>query len=93
VAAVSAEPADAGALADLLPLDVLAERVDDAGHVVARDAWIRQPGKVPLLREGVAVADPARLDLEANLAIARLGRLALDEFERSAGFRHLNNSH
>ena len=93
VAAVAAEPADADALAGLPALDALADRVDDAGDLVAGDEREGDAREAALLGEHVAVADAAGLDPDEDLAAAGLGHLALDQLEVAALLGHLHRSH
>src|SRR5205807_975683 len=65
--AVAAVPADAGAVAFLPLRHLRAHRVDAAGDLVSRHARQGEPGEGAGLDEGVAVADAARLHLDADL--------------------------
>ena len=84
--AVAAVPADADAVARLPLRHLGAHRVDAPGDFVAGDARQREPGKRPPLHERVAVADAARLDLDADLRGTRFRDLALDHLERASAF-------
>ena len=91
--AVAAVPADAHPVA-LLPLGhVGADLVDAPGDLVARNPRQRQAGKRAGLHEGVAVADSAGFDLDADLARGGFWELALDELERAIGLGHLYGPH
>jgi hypothetical protein len=93
MAAMPAEPADAGALPGAPADHAGAERVDHTGDLVPRDAREGEAGHVPFDRETVAVAHAACLDADTDLATRRLGHIALDEFKRAAGPRHLHCLH
>ena len=70
-------------IADLDPRHAGADRLDDPRRLVAVDRRQRAaPGAFP--KEHVAVADRARLDLDADLALAGLGEVDLLERERLA---------
>ena len=91
--AAAAEPADADAVADAAkPLDALAEGVDDAGDLVARHAGVVDRHVRPR-RSPVGMADAARLDADANVAAAGLGKVAVDELELAAGGGDLDGLH
>src|SRR5262249_34667803 len=67
--------------------------VDDAGHLVARGARILDARPDSLLRQRVAVADAARLDLDTHHSRARLGKPLLDEIERTFRASHSDDTH
>ena len=93
VAAVPAMPADAGAVARLPFGDVRADRVDDAGDLVAGNARQRDPWPESLDRQHVAMADPAGFDADADLPGTGLRDVALDERELRGGFRNGERAH
>ena len=93
MAAMPAEPANADALSDAPALHAVAECVDHAGDLVPGDAREDEAGHLPFDGETVAVAYAAGLDADADLAARRLGHIALDEFKRTAGPRHLHRPH
>jgi len=66
-------PSDADTLAGPPSGDVRADGVDQSNDLVPWNARVLNAGKGPLLGEGVAVADPAGLDLDAYLAGAGSG--------------------
>src|SRR5207249_5722873 len=65
--AVTAVPADAGAIALLPRGHVRPDGVDAPGDLVTGNARQRHAGEPARLHDGVAVADAARLDLDPNL--------------------------
>src|SRR4051812_29311406 len=92
MAAVSAVPADAYALSLGPALDVRADRLDHAGHLMARHARIG--GRhVAFLDDRIAVTDAARLHADQHLIGAGRRNVALHHFKRSAGFGDLDCSH
>src|SRR5439155_4903468 len=93
VAAVAAEPADADPLTHRPPVDSVADRVHDPGHLVPGHNRIADTGEVPFLGIGVAVANAARLHPDADLARSRLRNLPLAKLERTPGLGYLDNSH
>src|SRR5262249_29542373 len=91
--AVPAVVADTHPLA-LLPLgDVGAPLVDPPRDLVSRNAGERETGECPELHPGIGVADPARLDLDPDLARRRLWNLALDQLECASWLGCLDGSH
>ena len=88
-----AKPADTDALPSAPADHAGADRVDHAGDLVPGDAREGEAGPLPFDGETVAVAHAASLDADADLAPRRLGRVALDEFKRAAGPRHLHRPH
>ena len=91
--AIAAVPADADALADRPPFDVGPDRIDAADHLVPRHARQRDARKRGQLREGIAVADSARVDRDTHGVSRGLRALALDELERTVGSRDLRDAH
>src|SRR5215471_10686914 len=61
--------------------------------IVAWDPGIGEPGPEPILDHHVAVADAARVDLDAYLVALRLGNRALDELEVASRLGHLHGLH
>ena len=98
IAAGAAEPADAGARPDAPAADALAERIDDADHLVAGDAGVLDAGDEALHGQDVAMTDAASLDANAHFVTFRHGNVPLLRLQLSAGlvnrhrahFRHLN---
>jgi hypothetical protein len=82
---VAAVPAEADALADFEDRDIGSDGIEDTGDLVAGDAGIAQARPEPHLGEHIAVADSAGLDADADVAGARLGKFALDDFKWSVG--------
>jgi hypothetical protein len=76
--AMTAMPADAGALADLPLGDAVAERVNTTRNLMTGHAGVVDAGEVSLDGEGVAMTDATSVDFDAHLAGAQLGHLALD---------------
>src|SRR6185295_13609537 len=91
--AVAAVPADAHPVPRAPGGDAGADGVHPAGDLVAGDPWQREAGEPAGLHEHVAVAHPARLDLDPHLAGAGLRDLAGHHFERSTRLRHLDRLH
>ena len=85
IAAGAAEPADARARAHCPALDALAERLDDADHLVAGNARILDARHETLHGENIAVADAARLHANAHLLPARERNVPLLRLQWSAG--------
>src|SRR5262249_42765519 len=75
---VAAAPADAHPLAGLPAAHAGADRVDDAGDLVARHARILDTGERAIDDPRVAMTDAARLDLDAYAVASRHRNLALD---------------
>ena len=87
--AVSTVPAYADAIA-FLPLgDAIADGIDYAGNLVARDARVDEAGPVAVFDEVVAEADTTGLDFDADFAWTGLRDVALDQFEVGSGLGHL----
>src|SRR5207247_3785831 len=85
VPALPAVPSHPDALARPPSGDVRADGVDRSDDLVPRNARVLKARKGPFLGEGVAVADPASLDLEAHVAGGGVGNVTLDELERAIG--------
>jgi len=93
MAAVPSMPADAHAVT-LLPLgDLRAERIDDAGDLVAGHTRILDSRKQSLGGQDVAVTDPAGFHAHADLAGSGIGDVAFDELEFGARFREREGTH
>jgi hypothetical protein len=88
-----AEPADTDTLPDAPSGHTSAECIDHAGNLVPWDAWEGEAGYMPFDGETIAVAHAAGLDADADLASRGLRHIALDEFKRAAGPRHLHRPH
>jgi hypothetical protein len=71
ITARAPEPADARPRANAPALDVLADRVDDADHLVPWDTRILDDWEQPLDRDHIAVANAAGLDANAHLLRTR----------------------
>jgi hypothetical protein len=84
VVAPAAEPPDADPLADLRALHPVAERLDDAGDLVARHERVRDPAVSALLGQHVAVAH-AGVHPHHRLITTRSGNLVLLELEVAIG--------
>ena len=91
--AMTAMPADAHALARLPVGDVGADRVDAPGDFVSGHSRILQAGPVAFLHDRIAVADAARLNLDADLIAGGLGNIAFDKFKIAAGLADLDGFH
>jgi hypothetical protein len=72
-------PADPDPLAGSPSRDARAHSIDDARDLMARDSRISDAWKPSLYRKGVAVADPARLDLDPDVPEAGLRNVAFDQ--------------
>jgi hypothetical protein len=90
MSAMPSKPADANPLPGAPADHAGAEPVDHAGDLVPRDAWKGEAGPLPFDGEAVAVAHTAGLDANATLTPRGFGHVALDEFKRTAGPRHLH---
>jgi len=78
---VAAVPADTNTL-PLLPLrNTVTHFIDDASHLMPRNAWILDPGPRPFFREHVAVAHSTGLHLDSHMSCTRLRNLPLDDLE------------
>src|SRR5207253_11127740 len=88
-----ARPSDADTLAGLPSGHVRADGVDQSDDLVPWNARVLNAGKDPLLGEGVAVADPAGLDLDAYLAGGGVGNRPLDDLERAVRAGDLDDAH
>jgi hypothetical protein len=86
-------PAHAGAHALLPVRHVCTHGVDDAHHLVPGHSGVLNARKCAGDREHVAVADAARLHLDAYLPRSRLGYVTLDDFELTTGLGDLNDLH
>ena len=73
--------------------DARADGVDDADDFVAGDAGVFDAGHEALFDEGVAVADAAGLDFDADLVGAGRGDGAGDEFEGTVFAGDLDGAH
>ena len=73
-------PADADALAGFPFRNACANGVNDADDFMARDAGILDAGKQAGLGDGIAVANAAGLDFDADGAGTGLGNVAFDNF-------------
>jgi hypothetical protein len=91
---MAAVPADADPRTDLpLGRHVRAHGIQDADHLVSRNARQFEPGECAHSGKGIAVADTTGLDSDTNLARPRDRGLAMDQLERAIGRRNLNRSH
>jgi hypothetical protein len=93
ITARSAEPADAGPVADAETLDAGSKRVDDPNDLVPGNARILDEREQLLDRHGITVADAAGEHPEADLLRTRLGQVSLDHLQRSAFFRNDHRAH
>ena len=91
--ALAAVPADAYAIADRPTLHTVASGIDKTDDLMARHARQRDARKHGQLGKGVAVADAAGLDLDADLAVTGLRDRTLDDLERAVGTGDLRDSH
>jgi hypothetical protein len=82
-AAVAAVPTDPDPLPFRPHPDAWPHRVDQPDDLVPRHPGVLDVGEDPFHREGVAVADAASLDLDADLARTGFGNVAFDQFERT----------
>ena len=94
MATMAAMPADADARTRL-PMGryVSAHGIQDADHLVSRNARQFEPGECTHPGKGIAVADTTGLDSDPNLARPRDRGLAMNQLERAIGRRNLNRSH
>ena len=92
-AAIAAEPADSHPLANLPGGDAGPDRVDAARYLVAWDDRVFDARKRARDGEDVAVADAARLDLDAHLAGAWLGHWPLYQLKGGVGLGNLDSTH
>src|SRR5205085_9346963 len=90
---VSAMPAHPDALTFFPFDDVAADRIDTSRDFVTRHSRILKTGPLSLFDQHVAVANAARFDFHADLAGARLGDFALDQFKSIAGLADLRHFH
>ena len=88
-----AVPADSDPLARRPSGDTCADRIDDAGDLVSRDARVLDAGPESLFGQGVAVADAASFDADAYGSDAGIGDFAFREFHRALGAVDLHNPH
>jgi len=88
----AAEPADADAVASVPGAYTCADRVDLARDLVARSAREVVAHRARH-RQCVRVADAAGVDLDANLAGARLRNFDVDELKPPVGLRDADNLH
>src|SRR3954467_7442379 len=86
-------PADADPFASLPPDYAGADRVHPSSDLVSRNSRQLHPGERGCLDHRVAVADAARLDLDADLSRSRLGDLALHDLERAICPGNLHGLH
>src|SRR3954462_2208839 len=86
-------PSDADPFASLPPDYAGADRVHPSRDLVSRNSRQLPPGERGCLDHRVAVADPARLDLDADLARSRLRDPALDDLERAICPGNLHGLH
>ena len=93
LAAVAAMPAHSDTLALLPDRWARSNLVNDAGHLVTRDARVFQPRPVAFLHKQVAMTDPARLHFDAHLVGPWRRHLLLDHFEGTARTTDLHRRH
>lgn len=94
MAAIAAEPADANTIAHLpFGRGGISESVNDARDFVAGNSGKLDTRPDAFDGDDIAVTDAAGIDPDADLAAARIGDRAFDEFERTMGFRDLHNAH
>ena len=93
VTAMPAMPADPDAIADVPAEDIGADGVHDACDLMAGHTRVLDSGPEPILRQRVAVADPAGLDPHAHETGAGHRNLALDHLEGPSRPRDLNRAH
>jgi hypothetical protein len=92
VITVAAVPTEAYALAWLEERHIGADRIDDAGDLMAGNARILDAGPITELGQRIAVADAAGLNPNANVAGAGIGKFSCDELKRSAGGGNLDGT-
>jgi hypothetical protein len=73
-------PADADPLPGFPANDPGAQRIDEAGDFMSRDAGIVEARKGPLFGKGVGVADATGLHLDTHRSGPRLWKVAFNEF-------------
>jgi hypothetical protein len=93
MAAISAIPPGAHTMSRLPIRDIGSNGVDDASYFVAGNPGILDAREESLLRDAVAVANTASLNLDSNLSTAGFRNLALYKFKRSIGLAHLYRTH
>ena len=67
--------------------------IDAAGDFVSGHTRILKAGPETFFYEGIAVADPAGFDFDADLVASGLGNVSFDEFEIAAGLGNLDGFH
>ena len=89
---MAAMPAETDALADFEYRHIRANGVEDAGNLVAGDAWELESRPHSFLGQRITVTDAAGLHANADVAGAGIGELLLDELKRSAGGGNLHGA-
>jgi len=93
MAAMTAMPAHADALARFPLRTAGADGIHDPDDFMAGNARILQAGPMAFLDQGIAVADATGLDFDPHLAGARFGDWAFYDFKRSARAGDLRGAH
>jgi hypothetical protein len=91
--AVSAVPGDSDPLAWCPPGDVWADRIDDAGDLMAWDPRVLDAGPDALLCKGVAVADATSLNLDAHGSGPGLWDVAFNKLKGALPLGDLHDTH
>src|SRR4051812_30388588 len=84
IAARSAKPPDACAVAWRPAVHSRADRFDGPDHFMSRHAWIFDAGHQSINDKGVAVANAAGMNLDEKFTGARDRQLAFDAFQLAA---------
>jgi hypothetical protein len=91
--AMAAMPTDSNALAALPVRDIGADGVDAAGDFVSRNARILDAGPMAFFHHGIAMANAAGFDFDADLVADGIGDGSFYEFEIASGFGYLDCFH
>jgi hypothetical protein len=90
---MAAVPSDADALSCPPVRNVLAHRVNGSHHLVPWHTRILYAWERAEFREGVAVADPASLDLDPHAAGSGFRNGTFNQLEGTVGALYLNGTH
>ena len=93
VPAVSAVPTDADPLALGPADDAGADRIDDSGDLMSRNSRVLNTREGPFLGQRVAMADAARLDLDAYPPGGRLRNLSFDKLKGTIRLSNMHDAH
>jgi hypothetical protein len=93
IPAVSAVPAEAGALAGRPSGHARADCIDNPDDLMSWNSRVRYTRKVSFLSQRIAVADSASLHLDSYRSCARIRDLPFHDLKGSAGAGHLHRAH